>query len=146
MLKPVEINNDVDSKEEKMSTIRDCIERQEDIKHNIAKINARIQFLKDERKRLDSMYYANKSTLTTVFTSLNTRRLSIDDKVLKNMNYKRVEVLDETQVPDTYLKRRVIVSVDKNKIRRDLHQNPNLSISGVKITPKKTTSIITKEA
>ena len=61
------------------------------------------------------------------------------------MNYKRVEVLDETQIPETYLKRRVIVSVDKSKIRRDLHQNPDLTISGVKIIPRKTTTIITKE-
>ena len=90
-------------------------------------------------------YYANKSTLTTAFTSLNTKHLSIDDKVLRIMNYKRVEVLDETQIPETYLKRRVIVSVDKSKIRRDLHQNPDLTISGVKIIPRKTTTIITKE-
>lgn len=145
MLQPVEIDNKVDAKEEKMGTIRDCIQRQEDIKQYIARVDARIQSLKETKKRLKCAYYANKSTLTTAFTSLNTKHLSIDDKVLRIMNYKRVEVLDETQIPETYLKRRVIISVDKSKIRRDLHQNPDLTISGVKIIPRKTTTIITKE-
>lgn len=145
MLQPVEIDNKVDAKEEKMGTIRDCIQRQEDIKQYIARVDARIQSLKETKKRLKCAYYANKSILTTAFTSLNTKHLSIDDKVLRIMNYKRVEVLDETQIPETYLKRRVIVSVDKSKIRRDLHQNPDLTISGVKIIPRKTTTIITKE-
>lgn len=126
------IENQKASSEEnnKMDTIRDCIQKQEKYQDYIEKIDARVATLKEAKKKLLAALDANQNVLTGTLLDSHIRCTVIDHKKLRVGFWTKVEVSDKSKLPEDCFRERTVKSVDKVKIRKILKENPNAHIDG----------------
>ena len=114
----------------KMDTIRDCIQKQEKYQDYIEKIDARVATLKEVKKKLQAALDANQNILTGTLLDSHIRCTVVDHKKLRVGYWTKVEVSDESKLPKDCFRERTVKSVDKVKIRKILKENPNAHIDG----------------
>lgn len=111
-----------------MDAMRECIQKQDEYRANIDKINAQVKTLTAAKRKLQAAIDANRVNLTSILLDLNISTTFVDQRKVSMGYWSKVEVTDESKIPADYFKKSI--TLDKNKLRMTLLKNPNANIDG----------------